>query len=273
MKRKHLFALIALIVVFAMAFSACGKDTKETQPTQESLQADQPLGLASWEMSATTWSSPNGATVNLTAVPTRRSDGDNAAFVVRLEGEEIASTACDFDGSRYTASLDLNAADGYCYYVVLSAKDGTRTEVAVNTPTSPTDETLIDMEASLNSYCSIVVTDCSFDGKWLTITNGQVQIQPPRIANGGETVLCSEAVLVLSRNGDIIDSVSLALPDPGVNGGYDLQITTSSFQIPEMEDDQQLALRLDVTLTNGQALTAPGGTWFYNDGQLLLAVG
>ncbi|MGN0978662.1 MAG: hypothetical protein ACI4PH_11455 [Faecousia sp.] len=273
MKRKQLFALIALTVVFAMAFCACGKDTKETQPVQESLQADQPLGLASWEMSATTWSSPNGATVNLNAVPTRRADGDSAVFVARLEGEEIARVVCDFDGSRYTASLDLNAADGYCYYVIMTGGDGAQTEVAVNTPTSPIDETLIDIESSLNSYCSVVVTDCSFDGKWLTITNGQVQIQPPRIANGGETVLCSEAVLVLSRNGETIDSVSLALPDPGVNGGYDLQITTSSFQIPQMEDDQQLALRLDVTLSNGQTLTAPGGTWFYNDSQLLLAVG
>ena len=129
------------------------------------------------------------------------------------------------------------------------------------------------MESSLNAYCSIAVTDCSFDGKWLTITNGQVQIQPPRIADNEETILCSEAVLVLSRNGEKIDSVSLALPDPGVNGGYDLQITSSAFQVPEMEDDQQLSLRLDVTLSNSQALSAPGGTWFYNDGQLLLAVG
>lgn len=273
MKRKQLFALIALTVVCAMAFCACGKEAEQTQPVQEPFQEDQALGLVSWELSAATWSSPNGATVNLTAVPERHVDGDNAAFVVRLEGEEIASTACDFDGASYTASLDLNAADGYCYYVVLSAKDGTRTEVAVNTPTSPTDETLIDMESSLNAYCSIAVTDCSFDGKWLTITNGQVQIQPPRIADNQETILCSEAVLVLSRNGEKVDSVSLALPDPGVNGGYDLQITSSAFQIPEMEDDQQLSLRLDVTLSNSQTLSAPGGTWFYNDGQLLLAVG
>ena len=157
--------------------------------------------------------------------------------------------------------------------MVLSAKDGTRTEVAVNTPTDPIDETLIDMESSLNAYCSITVTESSFDGKWLTVTNGQVQIQPPRIADGGETILCTEAVLVLSHGNEEIDSVSLALPDPGVNGGYDLQITSSAFQVPEMEDDQQLNLRLDVTLSNGQTLTAPGGTWFYNDSQLLTAVG
>lgn len=273
MKQKQLFALIALAVVFAMALCACGKDAESTQPGSEVLRSDQPLGLASWELSAATWSSPNGATVNLSAVPTRRADGDSAVFLVRLEGEEIARTDCGFDGSQYTASLDLNAADGYCYYVLLTDGNGAQTEVDVNTPTSPTDEALIDMESALNSYCSLAVSDYSCDGKWLTITNGQVQIQPPRITNGGEAVLCSEAMLLLSRNGETVGSVSLALPDPDVNGGYDLQITSSSFEIPEMEDDQQLALRLDVTLSNGQTLTASGCTWFYNDGQLLLAVG
>ena len=45
------------------------------------------------------------------------------------------------------------------------------------------------------------------------------------------------------------------------------------FDIPEMEDDQQLSLRLDVTLSNGQVLTDSNGTWSYIGGELVSAVG
>ena len=40
-----------------------------------------------------------------------------------------------------------------------------------------------------------------------------------------------------------------------------------------MEDDQQLSINLAVTLSNGEVLTANGGTWFYNDGNLMMSVG
>lgn len=271
MHRKRVFGLLALALVAAMVFAACGGE--DAQPSVSTFQEDQALGLASWELSAETWSSPNGATVNLSAVPTRRAEGDAATFLVRLEGEDVASTDCAWDGSVYTASLDLNAADGYCYYVVLSDAAGETLEVAVNTPTEPVDDTLIDMESSLNAYCDIQVSNYSYDGKWLTITEGKLEVQPPRIADGGQAVLCSEAVLELSQNGEPVDSVSLALPDPDVNGGYNVELSNTAFQVPAMEEDQQLILRLDVTLSNGQSLTAPGGTWFYNDGQLLMSVG
>lgn len=271
MRHTRLFALIALMLAFTMVFAACGKE--EAKPNGDTFQEDQPLGLSDWELSAETWSSPNGATVNLSAAPTRRAEGDSAVFLVRLEGEQIASADCDWDGSAYTGSLDLNAADGYCYYVVLTDAAGEELEVAVNTPTDPVDETLIDMESSLNSYCAIQVSDFACDGKWLTITEGRLEVQPPRIANGGEAVLCSEAVLVLSHNGEEVSSVSLALPDPDVTGGYTVDLSSPAFQIPAMEDDEQLILRLDVSLSNGQSLTAPGGTWVCNDGQLLMAVG
>ena len=52
-----------------------------------------------------------------------------------------------------------------------------------------------------------------------------------------------------------------------------MPLTGAAFQIPELEDDQQLALRLDAKLSNGQVLTAPGGSWTYNDGELLLIAG
>lgn len=268
MKRKHILILIALVAVFALALTACGSDNTDDQGNP-----DLPLGLASWSMDATTWSSPNGATVNLTATPNSYSKGQTAAFIIRLEGEEVENVPCEWKNKQYTASADLNAADGYCYYVLLTAADGTQAEVPVNTPTAPTDESLINMEAALNSYCDLTVETSSFDGGKLTITKGQVQVQPPRITNAGQTITCSEAVLVLTFNEQEVSREKLTLPEADAAGRYVLDLTGTAFTVPAMEDDQQLSLRLDVTLSNGQSLTAPGGTWFYNGGELLSAVG
>lgn len=277
MKRKNLFALLILAAVLVMALAGCGADDEVPEATTAAaptttLPSSGPLDLEAWSMNATTWSSPNGATINLTATPTVYAEGQSAEFVVRLEGEDIAGKICDWDGAYYTASVELTAADGYCYYVILTAADGTKTEVAVNTPTAPIDETLINMASSLNAYCNLMVENAETgDGK-LTITQGYAQIQMPQITQDG-TVTCTEAVLVLTMNGQEIAREALSLPEPGATGSYEADITGISFQIPDMEDEQQLDLRLDATLSNGHAVTAPGGSWTFADGEQYLTVG
>lgn len=274
MKSIRFSALIALLVL-ALALSACGKEeaapTTEAIPVETTLPA--PLTLTDWSLSASTWSSPNGATVHISAAPSRFLDGQTAAFVVRLEGEEAANVPCDWDGSRYTASADLNAADGYCYYMILTDTNGTVTEVSVNTPTDPRDDALINLEDSLNSYCTVVVGSSSAaDGK-LTITSGEVQVQAPKINNDGQTITCSQALLTLSFNGEKIAKEALNLESTDDIGFYYLTLSDVTFDLPDMDFDQQLQLQLDVTLSNGQTLTAPGGTWYYSDSGLLSAVG
>lgn len=165
MKRKNILAVITLVAVFAFALAGCGSKDKEptanTAASVPEMSAGQELTLTSSTLTAATWSSPNGATVNLTATPNGYAEGQSAAFIVRLEGEEAANVPCEWNGSAYTASADLNAADGYCYYVLLTAADGTQTEVAINTPTAPTDDALINLESALNSYCNMTVASAT----------------------------------------------------------------------------------------------------------------
>ena len=112
-----------------------------------------------------------------------------------------------------------------------------------------------------------------FRGTTLTITGGSVEVQAPRITDDGAAITCSEAVLVLTHNGDELDRTQITLEESEVPSGYELDLSGVRFDVPALEDDQQLALRLDVTLSNGQFLTASGCTWSYIDGQLVSAVG
>ncbi len=271
--KKNLFCLF---LVMCLIFAGCGaeKPAETTAPAVEAATESDPiLGLLNWKLSASTWSSPNGATVHLSAVPFNWATDDTASFIVRLEGEDVETVPCTWDGSAYTASVDLNGADGYCYYVLQTLADGNSMEIPVNTPNALVDDALINLQSALQSYCTLTVNESQQNEDKLTITDGNVKIQLPLIANQGETILCENAVLVLTFEGQEVSSAPIGVGEPADGGLYDLSIAGTTFDVPTLEDDQRVELRLDVTLTNNQTLTTIGGSWLYHDGNLMLAAG
>ena len=100
-----------------------------------------------------------------------------------------------------------------------------------------------------------------------------VEVQAPRITNEGETITCSKAELVLTFNEEIVGTAALTMEAAEIPGSYTADISGITFNIPSMEDDQQLSIRLDVTLSNGQFLTAPGGTFSFLNGEMVSSVG
>ena len=274
--KKNRMTAIALVLVCALALTGCGsKSVSETTAAPAETTAAEPvaLGLSQFALTTATWSSPNGATIMLSATPYGYEEGCSASFIVRLEGEEVANVPCQWDGKQYTASADLNAADGLCYYVLMTATDGTTEEVSVNTPNNVTDEALINLADSLESYCHLMVEDTVFEEGKLTISNGSVQVQAPKITNNGEAITVAEAALVLNFGGQEASSEKLTLTQAEADARYEAALKGITLSVPAMENDQQLTLVLNVTLSNGQVLRTEGGTFFYNDGALLTAVG
>lgn len=273
MKKIRILALIALLV---LALCACGKaeapaETTAAPTAEATLPA--PLTLTDWTMSASTWSSPNGATVHITAAPNRFVEGQSASFIVRLEGEEIANVPCDWDGQQYTAAADLNGANGYCYYIVLNDVYGSVTEVSVNTPTDPRFDTLINLEDALNSFCAVVVDKSTVTADKLTLNAGTIEVQAPKLGNDGKTITCVDVLLILRLNGEQISQKAMIMQGTDDIGYYTLDLSNVSFDLPRMEGDQQLTLDLEVKLSNDQILTAPGGSWYSSDEGLMSAFG
>lgn len=273
--------ILAMILVLAIALTACGgeKAPETTAATVaatapvETAPVAQPLSLTSWNMSASTWSSPNGATVHINATPNAYAEGQKADFVVRLESDDVTTIPCQWDGTNYTASADLNAANGYCYYVVLTAADGTVTECAVNTPAAPVNEALINMEAALASYCSVTIEESEIADNKLNLANCKVQVQAPTITNEGETISCKKAYLILSFNEEELAKVEVNLEETATAGLFEAAVSGITFDIPALENDQKVVLSVNAALSNGQALSAFGGEWVYNEEGLLPVVG
>lgn len=281
MNKKVLSALLAAAVVLSLC--ACGKkaetpastESETPAPTTASQEnAGRELSLTEVSFSVTTWSSPNGATVNLTAVPSDYAKGDSAQFVVRLNGAEVESVPCEWKDNAYVASAELNGADGYGYYVIITGKDGSIAEIPVNTPEEPVDEALVNLASYLQSYCTLTLNDAALEGDNLTILSGYALVQAPRITENSDNVACAQASLVLTLDGQEIASMPLTMAPGETDRSYDSTITDMSFTIPgDLSDGQQLMLRLDAVLTNGQTLTAQGGSWTAQNGVVANAVG
>ena len=295
--KKNIFSilLIMLMVASLMVF-ATGCDSGETAAEPDTriaeLEAEnaalkaqleklntemgrmsQKAALQDWTLDAQAWADGNGATVTFTATPIDYVDGQRAALSVRMGDLEAESTNCIWDGSAFTGSVELGAADGYGYYCVLTNLDGSQAEVELNSPDNTTDELLVYLGSSLSAYANLVVEDWAADADSLDLRSGYIQIQMPRMTFNNSAVNISSADLVLQLNSDEISRQAVTLEAGEGTGSYEASLNGISFGMPEMEDDYQLNLWLEVALSNGNTLSVSGGSWYSNNGQLQLVVG
>ena len=282
-KKSRLIARVLALCLAAAVLSGCSKspaaDQTPTDPVQtvqtspaasgSLAQVESEASLQSWELNASVWSSSNGATVTLSAQPRAYEKGQSASFVVRLDGKEIENVSCTWNGSYYTASVDLEAADGYEYECVLFPPQG----VGEHYTLSDAYDSLVYMKRSLDAYCNLYISDFKdADGKF-SVTAGWASVQLPQLTTAGTEIGFQKAQLIFSLNGETVETQDITLPQGEGKGSYESSLSNISFTMPQMDDDYQLDLTLVVTLSNGEELTANGGSWFYNNGELKMAAG
>lgn len=265
MKHRSLLKLTALLLVCALALCGCGKQEPQNSGTNDGT----PMALGQWTLTPETWSSPNGATIYLSAEVTNPDKTATAEFVVRQGDGDVVNAPCTWDGNKLLAEAELNAADGYGFFIVLTAADGSLTEW----PLGGADSSLVNLASALNSYCNLLVTDSTCDSGKLTLTSGTLEIQVPQFTDGGAAITCEKVALVLMKDGQELTRSAIAVGASGVPGGFQADLTGTVFTIPAMESDGQLVLRAEVSLSNGQSLSAEGGAWTYMDGQIVATVG
>ena len=286
MKKRVISLLLAVLMLTAL--TACDADSDriaQLEAENAALKAQvadltaqleasgASAGLSDWNFTAYAWSSSNGANVTLTGTPTHYTDGMTAEFSAWLEGELIATTPCAWDGNAFVGNLDLNAADGYCYYCTVTAPNGSSAEVELNTPKNTTNEDLVNMETALTSYCAMMVEESEVEGSTLTLSAGYAQVQLPRIGLTSDPVAITGAQLILESAGKEIARCDVTMVPGETPDRYAAEIAGISFTVPALADDQQMDIRLEVALNDGQSLKASGGSWFSTNGELYLVVG
>lgn len=227
------------------------------------------VSLSGWTLETVPWDSSTGADITFTATPTEYMEGVSANLLVLLEGQQIANIPCGWDGTAFTATAGLDAADGYSYYCVLTSPGGTQ-QLPLTSPEDPVQDIPVYLASSLSAYCTLTVDSWEETEDSLILTIAHTQAQLPRLSAEGEAAI-DTAQLVFSHNGSEITRLPITLNPSEVAGSFDLTITDAELPLPEMDEDDLLELRLDVILTDGRELTAYGASW-YRSGNNLFAV-
>lgn len=285
--RKNILSIALVIVMIAalmLSFTGCSSDADALKEENAALKAqveELTARLAAYEnrpslvessLTGSAWSSNNGATVTVTAVPSVYDESHTAALSVQLNGLEVEFVPCEWNGTAYVGTVDLNAANGYGYYFIITTADGNPTRMELNTPNNITDDTLVYMETALSAYANMVMENWEEkDGK-LVVTSGFVQVQMPRLTADGKTGYAGSQ-LILKCNGQEVERKAIDLPQGEGIGSYEAAISNQAFTLPTLESDGLLELWLEVTLSNGQTIDTCACTWAYMDGSLVPSVG
>ena len=291
-KFSKILVLTGMIAALAVNMAGCGSEDADSidpayvaQLEQEcvdlrnELQAlqgqlgdlEQSVVLKSYALKPVPNKDSTGATIEMTATPMRYEEGQTAVLVVSLNGAEVARADGAWDGSAYTASVELAAQDGYTYECILTQLDGSENQIVISSPEAPLYESCVYLASGLNVYCNMFVEGWTQEDSQLTLTTGYAQVQLPRIS--GHSVDYKASDLVLRIGDKELQRVSVTMPKGEAEGSYEIVLENIQFEMPELEDDQQLDLWLEVTLTDGQILTYNGCSWFISDGALALSVG
>ena len=291
--KKKLSALLALVLCAMLVLCACQKEvptddheqqiaalTQENAALKEQidvltrqLESIQNAVLTDWDLTATASADRNSAVLSFSAVPAVAPEGQTVSLVVLLNGFEAESVQCAAQDGTYYGTLTLPAADGYSYYCLITNPNGAQQQIPLITEENSEDRSLIDLSASLYGYCHLMVEDWSFEGITLTVNSAYFQAMLPMLSQNGSAVTAQKAELVLMHNGQEVSRQELPLVAGEAEGTYESQISAVTFTTPALEDDHQLDLMLEITLSAGDPLTNNSCSWYYIDGGLTMVVG
>lgn len=284
--RKIIALLLAAVLLLTAGCTKSEDDTPELaalQAENEALRSQvaqlqqritelEAGSIADWSLTGKPLSQGSGAQVTLTVTPTKYTEGQMVSFRVHLDNQAIASLYLDWDGTSYVGSVELDAADGYSYSLLLTEPSGTQDYRELSSPANPTNPSLVYMYSSLTACCTLTVLDWQLEQDTLYLKEGAVDIQLPALTADGEAPFCSGIRLVLQLDGEEVEHQDIPVPQE-TDRFLSTPLSPAAFALPEMTEGSQLDLWLEVTLSDGQLLQHAGSSWFLYEGELIQAVG
>lgn len=248
--------------------------------------------LSDWHLTAEPLEDGSGATVRFEAEAMGTKSGQSAHFVVMLEDKTVVDLPCAFDGSHFTASAQLDAQNGYTFFCDLSDGQSEPIRYALLNPADETLPLLMNLHDSMNTYATLLVDSWKVkEGEKeekeaeeeeeekeeeteedILIVNADVQVQLSSFTANHEKVSVESAALHFTMGETVLESLDITLD--GTDSALSADMKGITCPIPkDMPTDAQLTLRCEIKLSDGNTLTADGGSWFMQDGQLQMVAG
>lgn len=286
--KKNLLSLIALVcAVAALAVSiyTCVSinglikaqnekiDELIAASTEPAPRENSQMSIVSWNLEPRVREDGDGADVVFTGVPNSNISGVSVFLDVLLNGEDVGTYPCIWNGTAYTATAILEAQNGYSYTCIVQNPDGTSDTYPLASPENPTNYQAVNLKDSLSTYCNLLVGDWELDADTLKLTSLHLEVQLPQLSPAGAEVTCREARLALYLDGSEADRKILELVPGEATNALTLEGPAPQFPLPELADGDQLALWLEIDLSDGRTERVCGAEWYLENGELLLVAG
>lgn len=229
---------------------------------------DLPAGdstITELNLAAVPWQDNRGADVTLTAAAENAPAGD-ALLRVMLGSAVITEVPCHWDGTALTATVSLDAANGYIYSLVVGSE--ARVLASPDTPVYPE---LVYLADALSAYCNLIVGDWYVLESTLTLESGYATIHTPQLTASDEAY--TQVRLVLKRGEEVLAQCPISPVETDEPGSFACSISNAAFPLPVMSEGDQMDLWLEATLTSGQVLTTCAATWYAMPGGFSMAAG
>ena len=203
------------------------------------------------------------ARVRFSATPKEWTSGQTASLSVLRKGEKVAEVPCTIDGAVCTATVDLPLEDGYEYHFVATDADGSQKfQYLVNGNCNylKSDSALV-----IESW---ILPDASYRRNTLYILGLELAVSQPLLSEQDEASTWIQLDYVISVNGQEVCWKSFL--DSDLLEATDFSISESSIDFPDitLQKGDEVALAVDVALSNGMGETLTLGSWTYQNGQL-----
>ena len=235
------------------------------------------FSIADWNYQIEPDSEKAQAMVLLTAIPGFWQEDYEAVLSVRLDGTQVVSQGCAWDGTALTARLALPLENGYEYWLTAKYADGTQEQVELPNTIAR------DLKSSFTIGCNIVrgIARCDEKSNSLYLANYEIHLDGPNLTSGyGVAWAKAELILYHTRGSDrqIADTYTIFDPEkfeedqkPGVSQGiYNfVSYPNGPFRLPELQEGDGLELWVSAEMSNGISLMQMADSWAWLDGGLI----
>lgn len=287
--RRGLAAACSLLLALSVAGCGASKDDsaqkialleqENTRLKAQVAELQQQLAsrdtgiLESWTLDVTGTDPDTPAAVYFTAVPAAPASGQSAVLLAELDGQEAGQAVCDWDGTRYSAFLSLNPADGYSYRFVLTDSSGASEQLLLSSPEDPVKPLATYLASGLQSYGDVAIDGAEFSSDTLTLDYLSAVIQPQMITPDGTAILVQSAQLHWLHNGQLLKQLPVQLSEGEAAGYWTATVSGLVLPLPALQEGDQLELQLCAALSDGSELIADGAGWICHNGQPEMIVG
>ena len=129
----------------------------------------------------------------------------------------------------------------------------------------------INNSISSEAYCHLFVSDWEGDLPTLTLRNAVAQVTVT--TSGNSELLVQSAQLVLRQDIREVSRLPVSLVAGDSNTSFEADLENVSFDLPQLEENGQVDLWLEVVLSDGQILLSPACGWYRSGTQLFMVAG